>query len=105
MAPVGRVSAVNAYAIQRSVSADREPSRDPRAVLRACTQKFFVLADIADIADRSARASPRITARRRAGGVTRIDALFDIERELNGLSAEARREARSAVTPVARAFA
>ncbi len=93
----GRVSPVNAYGGYNDLyRADREPGPVTGALCWAhARRKFFVLADIADIAGRIRKGKPAHDSSPVAlEAVTRIDALFDIERELNGLSAEARREAR-----------
>lgn len=55
-------------------------------------RKFFVLADIAMNAKRGGKTAPISPMALEA--VKRIDALFDIEREINGLSAEQRLEHR-----------
>jgi hypothetical protein len=56
------------------------------------SRKFFVLADIATNAKRGSKAAPISPMALEA--VKRIDALFDIEREINGLSPEQRQERR-----------
>ncbi len=60
-------------------------------------RKFFVLADIAAAAKRGAKKGMRqvIISPLAFEAVTRIDALFDIEREINGLSAEQRLAVRA----------
>jgi transposase len=80
-----------------------EPGRSPGPLIKAlcwahARRKFFVLADI--------RAAARKTSKGKGGkqaalisplafeAVRRIDALFDVEREINGLSAEERLAAR-----------
>ena len=55
-------------------------------------RKFFVLADIAANAKRGSKAAPISPMALEA--VKRIDALFDVEREINGLAAEQRLERR-----------
>ena len=55
-------------------------------------RKFFVLVDIAMNAKRGGKTAPISPMALEA--VTRIDALFDIEREINGLNAEQRLEHR-----------
>ncbi|OJT97940.1 MAG: IS66 family transposase [Rhizobium sp. 63-7] len=55
-------------------------------------RKFFVLADIATNAKRGKQAAPISPIALEA--VKRIDALFDIEREINGLAADRRLERR-----------
>ena len=73
--------------------ADREPGPITSALCWAhARRKFFVLADIAGKLRKGKPAHDISPVALEA--VTRIDALFDIERELNGLSAEARLEAR-----------
>ncbi len=60
-------------------------------------RKFFVLADIAASAKRGAKKGKQdaIISPLAFEAVTRIDALFDIEREINGLSAEQRLAVRA----------
>ncbi len=60
-------------------------------------RKFFVLADIAVSAKRGAKKGKQgaIISPLAFEAVTRIDALFDIEREINGLSAEQRLAVRA----------
>jgi transposase len=55
-------------------------------------RKFFVLADIAANAKRGKNAAPISPMALEA--VKRIDTLFDIEREINGLTADQRLEGR-----------
>ena len=58
-------------------------------------RKFFELADIAAAARRKARGkTPQVISPLALEAVQRIDALFAIEREINGLSVEERRVAR-----------
>ncbi|HVP98709.1 MAG TPA: IS66 family transposase [Roseiarcus sp.] len=71
-----------------------DPGRAPgRIVEAACwahgRRKFFVLADVA-----RARGSPFVAAPLAFEAVKRIDAIFDIERESDGLSADERLAAR-----------
>ncbi|MBA2430784.1 MAG: IS66 family transposase [Chthoniobacterales bacterium] len=71
--------------------------REPAPVTSAlcwshARRKFFELADIADAVRKGKAAHAISPVALRA--VERIDALFAIERDINGLSAEARREAR-----------
>ena len=71
--------------------------RDPGPLTQALCwahsrRKFFVLADIATNARRGKQAAPISPIAFEA--VKRIDALFDIEREVNGMSACERRERR-----------
>ena len=78
------------------------PDRKPRPIIEAlcwshARRKFFELADIAANARRGKNATPISPIALEA--VKRIDALFDIEREINGLSGEKRiaeRQKRSA---------
>ena len=84
------------------------PDRRPGPILEAlcwahARRKFFVLADIAAGARRGRNAAPISPIAFEA--VTRIDALFDIEREINGMAAPRRlavRQERSA--PLVAAF-
>jgi transposase len=82
-----------------------EAERDPASVLEAscwahARRKFFELADIEAGARRRARGrAPPLISPMALEAVHRIDALFDIERSINGLPAEQRlavRQARSA---------
>ena len=71
--------------------------RDPGPLTQAlcwahARRKFFVLADIAANAKRGKNATPISPIAFEA--VKRIDALFDIEREINGLAADERLERR-----------
>ena len=73
------------------------PGRSPGPVTEAlcwshARRKFFVLADIAAAAKRGAKKGKQgtIISPLAFEAVTRIDALFDIEREINGLSAKQR---------------
>ena len=73
------------------------PDRKPGPIVEAlcwshARRKFFELADIAANARRGKNAAPISPIALEA--VKRIDALFDIEREINGLSAAARLAAR-----------
>lgn len=69
--------------------ADRDPTPLRQALCWAHSRrKFFVLADIATNAKRGSKAAPISPMALEA--VKRIDALFDIEREINGLAAEQR---------------
>jgi len=80
------------------------PDRYPAPVTRAlcwahARRKFFELADIAASARRGSQAPPISPLAREA--VTRIDAIFDAERAINGLDAGARRAVRQEqVTPL-----
>jgi transposase len=76
------------------------PGRQPGPVLEASCwahgrRKVFELADVEAAALRQARGEkPRPVYPLALEAVRRIDALFDIEREINGLSAEQRRSVR-----------
>lgn len=68
---------------------DRDPAPLTQALCWAhARRKFFVLADIATNAKRGSKATPISPLALEA--VQRIDTLFDIEREINGLAAEQR---------------
>jgi transposase len=75
-------------------------ARPPRPILEAACwshsrRKFFELADIEAAARRKAKGkTPQVISPLALEAVQRIDALFAIEREINGLSAEARRAVR-----------
>ncbi|PWW01981.1 transposase [Hoeflea marina] len=72
---------------------DRDPAPLRQALCWAHSRrKFFVLADIAANAKRGSKAAPISPMALKA--VKRIDALFDIEREINGLAADQRLEHR-----------
>jgi transposase len=72
---------------------DRDPNPLRQAFCWAHSRrKFFVLADIAANAKRGKNAAPISPMALEA--VIRIDALFDIEREINGLTADQRLERR-----------
>ncbi|WP_286201100.1 IS66 family transposase [Labrenzia sp. 5N] len=72
---------------------DRDPGPLTQALCWShARRKFFVLADIATNARRRKNAAPISPIALEA--VTRIDALFDIEREINGLAAGERLERR-----------
>ncbi|ANM13624.1 UNVERIFIED_ORG: transposase [Rhizobium aethiopicum] len=72
---------------------DRDPDPLTQALCWAHSRrKFFVLADIAANATRGKNATPISPMALEA--VKRIDALFDIEREINGLAADQRLERR-----------
>jgi transposase len=97
----GGILQADAYAgYNRLYEPDRSPGPLTKTLCWAhARRKFFVLADI--------RAAARKKSKGKAGkqaalisplafeAVRRIDALFDIEREINGLSAEARLAARA----------
>ena len=74
-----------------------EPGRAPGPILEAACwaharRKFFVLADIAGSARRAAQGkAPGVLSPICLEAVQRINALFDIERDINGRSAEERR--------------
>ena len=80
-----------------------EPGRKPGPILEAACwaharRKFFVLADIAGSARRAAQGkAPAVLSPICLEAVQRIDALFDIEREINGHTAEARQATRQAL--------
>ena len=71
-----------------------EPSRTPGPILEAACwaharRKFFVLADVAGSARRAAQGkAPAVLSPICLEAVQRIDALFDIERDINGHLAE-----------------
>jgi transposase len=72
---------------------DRDPAPLRQALCWAHSRrKFFVLADMAANAKRGSKVAPISPMALEA--VKRIDALFDIEREINGLAAEQRLERR-----------
>ncbi|MBB6182652.1 transposase, partial [Rhizobium flavum] len=72
---------------------DRDPAPLRQALCWAHSRrKFFVLADIATNAKRGSKAAPISPMALEA--VKRIDALFDFEREINGLAAQQRLEHR-----------
>lgn len=72
---------------------DRDPGPLTQALCWAHSRrKFFVLADIAADAKRGKNAAPISPVALEA--VKRIDGLFDIEREINGLTADQRLERR-----------
>ncbi len=81
-----------------------EPGRVPGPILEAACwaharRKFFVLADIAGSARRAAQGkAPVVLSPICLEAVQRIDALFDIERDINGHDAEARRTARQTLS-------
>ena len=79
-----------------------EPGRTPGPILEAACwaharRKFFVLADVAGSARRAALGKAQaVLSPICLEAVQRIDALFDIERDINGHDAEARRTIRQA---------
>ena len=81
-----------------------EPGRTPGPILEAACwaharRKFFVLADVAGSARRAAQGkAPAVLSPICLEAVQRIDALFDIERDINGHTAEARRTTRQALS-------
>ena len=78
---------------------DRDPDPLTQALCWAHSRrKFFVLADIAANAKRGKNAAPISPMALEA--VKRIDALFDIEREINGLAADQRLERRKDSLPL-----
>ena len=80
-----------------------EPGRKPGPILEAACwaharRKFFVLADIVGSARRAAQGkAPAVLSPICLEAVQRIDALFDIERDINGHTAEARQATRQAL--------
>ena len=81
-----------------------EPGRKPGPILEAACwaharRKFFVLADIAGSARRAAQGkAPAVLSPICLEAVQRIDALFDIERDVNGRNADERRTTRQALS-------
>jgi transposase len=81
-----------------------EPGRTPGAILPAlclahARRNFFKLADIAAAAQSKAIGkNPPVISPLAMEAVRRIDALFDIEREINGLSAEERLAVRQKIS-------
>ena len=81
-----------------------EPGRTPGPILEAACwaharRKFFVLADVAGSARRAAQGKAlAVLSSICLEAVQRIDALFDIERNINGHDAKARRAARRALS-------
>ena len=81
-----------------------EPSRTPGPILEAACwaharRKFFVLADVAGSARRAAQGkAAAVLSPICLEAVQRIDALFDVERDINGHTAEARRAARQTLS-------
>jgi transposase len=77
-----------------------EPDRKPDLILEAACWAyarcpFFAMADLAENARRKAqRQTPGVISPLAMEAVRRIDALFEIERSINGLSAEQRRVVR-----------
>jgi transposase len=72
-----------------------EAGRQPGPIVEAACwsharRKFFVLADIQANARRAQRRTPAVVSPIALEAVRRIDALFDIERSLNGLPADRR---------------
>jgi transposase len=72
-----------------------DAARRPGAIVEAscwahARRKFFVLADIEAAARRKARGGTPVVSPLALVAVQRIDALFDIEREINGLTADQR---------------
>jgi transposase len=84
----------DAYAgYNRLLATDRQPGPILEALCWAhARRKLFVLADIAANTRRGAKVAPISPIAFEA--VTRIDALFDIEREINGMAAGQRRAVR-----------
>ena len=80
-----------------------EADRKPGPILEAACwvharRPFFVLADLAQNARRVAEGKPGVMSPIALEAVRRIDALFDIERGINGHSAEQRCAARQALS-------
>ena len=81
-----------------------EPGRKPGPILEAACwaharRKFFVLADVEGSARRAARGkTPAVLSPICLEAVQRIDALFDIERDINGRNADERRTTRQALS-------
>ena len=81
-----------------------EPGRAPGPILEAACwaharRKFFVLADVAGSARRAAQGrAPAVLSPICLEAVQRIDALFDIERDINGHDAEVRRTIRQTIS-------
>src|ERR1700676_5484266 len=77
-----------------------EPSRKPGPVLEAACwvharRPFFIMADLAENARRKAQGkTPGVISPLAMEAVRRIDSLFEIERSINGQSAEQRRAVR-----------
>ena len=77
-----------------------EPDRKPEPILEAACwaharRPFFAMADLAENARRKAQGkTPGVISPLALEAVRRIDALFDIERSINGQSAEQRRSVR-----------
>jgi transposase len=77
-----------------------EPGRKPGRIIEAACwaharRKFFVLADLAQSAQRKAQGkAPAFVSPLALAAVRKIDALFDLEREINGKSAADRLAAR-----------
>ena len=77
-----------------------EPSRSPGAILEAgcwahARRNFFVLADLAQNARRKAQGkTPAVISPLALEAVRRIDALFDIERAINGQCTDRRKAVR-----------
>ena len=80
------------------------PGRKPGPILEAACwaharRKFFVLADVGGSARRAAQGkTPAVLSPICLEAVQRIDALFDIERDITGHSAEERRAARQTLS-------
>src|ERR1700737_4949119 len=76
-----------------------EAARKPGPLVEAACwvharRPFFQMADLATTARRTAQGKPAVISPLALEAVQRIDALFDIERSINGHSAEQRREVR-----------
>jgi transposase len=81
-----------------------EPGRSPGPIMEAACwaharRKFFILADVAGNARRVAQGkAPAVLSPICLDAVQRIDALFDIERDINGQSPDERRATRQAMS-------
>lgn len=81
-----------------------EPDRKPGPILEAACwvharRPFFVMADLAENARRKAQGkTPGVISPMALEAVRRIDALFEIERSINGQSAEQRRSVRQTLS-------
>ena len=81
-----------------------EPNRTPGPILEAACwtharRKFFVMADVAGNARRAAQGKAQaVLSPICLEALQRIDVLFDVERDINGQYAQARRAARQALS-------
>ena len=99
LAGYGGILQADAYGGYNRLSA---PDRSPGPVTTAfcwahARRKFFVLADLRAAAENKAKGGKQaaLISPLALEAVQRIDALFDIEREINGLDGEERRAARA----------